>query len=343
MIEELTEEQKALFPVYQKKWLEIGLSTKPLDYEAAKIHAASAYKVAELEPPKRFFRFTDPLTAVFGILTLIRLDEGVHKEKKRVRTLRNEYMDNISLRLSESVFDQIKDQVKGEFTHEEIHLCMDSITKEDRSEVTEHFNNFVFGAHSASWLSYYNYFQDQFGLCEKIVPLIEMAQVCGWWSPYKNVAAFQDRPSVIKFDDQDRLHCPDGPVITYPGGVLNIYAWHGVLIPAAWIQNKLPSAAEALALENIEQRRACCEMIGWATILEELDSVVINDSNDPQIGKLLEVEIPDSGKERFLIVTCGTGREGIAIPVPPELTTALEAGAWTYGVAPEDYHPEVRT
>ena len=49
------------------------------------------------------------------------------------------------------------------------------------------------------------------------------------------------------------------------------------------------------------------------------------------IGTLLEVNLPDIGKEKFLKVLCGTGRE-FAIPVPPFMKTALEANAWTYGL-----------
>jgi len=47
------------------------------------------------------------------------------------------------------------------------------------------------------------------------------------------------------------------------------------------------------------------------------------------IGTLVEVTLPDLGKEKFLKVLCGTGRE-FAIPVPPEMKTALDANAWTF-------------
>ena len=49
------------------------------------------------------------------------------------------------------------------------------------------------------------------------------------------------------------------------------------------------------------------------------------------IGTLLEVDIPDIGREKFLRVLCGTGRE-FALPVPPDMKTALQANAWTFGM-----------
>jgi hypothetical protein len=60
------------------------------------------------------------------------------------------------------------------------------------------------------------------------------------------------------------------------------------------------------------------------------------------VGELIEVDIPDSGKERFLFVQCGTGRE-FALCVPPTMKTALEANAATYGLSAKDYQLEIRT
>ena len=78
-------------------------------------------------------------------------------------------------------------------------------------------------------------------------------------------------------------------------------------------------------------RRAACEIIGSARILKELKAKTINRDNDPEIGELVEVNLPDAGRERFIRVRCGTGRE-FAIPVPPTIKTALEGNCWTYNL-----------
>ena len=57
----------------------------------------------------------------------------------------------------------------------------------------------------------------------------------------------------------------------------------------------------------------------------------IDKDDDPMVGELVEVTIPEIGKERFLRVVCGTGRK-FALPVPPNMKTALEANAWTYNI-----------
>lgn len=149
-----------------------------------------------------------------------------------------------------------------------------------------------------------------------------------------------DFPKTLKKDAQNRPHCEDGPSHEWRDG-WRLYHWHGVRIPDKWLSGKKPTAAEAISWPNIEQRRAACEIVGWSNILKELSSKVI-DKDDPEIGTLLECEIPDSGKERFLQVMCGTGREFV-LPVPREMKSALEANAWTYGLDKLSFKPEVRT
>jgi hypothetical protein len=151
-----------------------------------------------------------------------------------------------------------------------------------------------------------------------------------------------DFPEILKVDDQNRPHCSDGPSHKWRDG-WSLYHWHGVRIPDEWIAKKGFLTAEiALKEPNAERRRAACEMLGWNAILHALDAKVI-DEDDADIGTLVEVNIPDVGKERFLRVKCGTGRE-FALPVPPTMQTALEAQSWTWGLDPVSFtKPEVRT
>ena len=97
-----------------------------------------------------------------------------------------------------------------------------------------------------------------------------------------------------------RLHCETGPAVSY-SDEFSVYAWHGIPIPHQWIDNK-PSAEEALDVRNDEQRRAACEILGWDTILGDLSPTIIDKDDDPQIGELLEVELPQDGMTRFLRV-----------------------------------------
>jgi hypothetical protein len=161
---------------------------------------------------------------------------------------------------------------------------------------------------------------------------------------HEEFCIISDFPESIRIDDQNRAHCENGPSHRWRDG-WSLYHWHGVRIPAEWIEDKAALTPQiALTWRNVEQRRAACEILGWAKILSALDAKTIHSDADPQIGSVVEVTIPDIGRERFLRVLCGTGRE-FALPVPPTIKTAIEAQAWTYGFDdPADFlPPEIRT
>lgn len=291
MIEKLTPEQEAMLPVYEKKWLEIGLSTEPLDFEKAKEAAKLAYKLAGQKEPNEFYATRSPVEAI----------ELIQKLSKK--------------------------KTGKEFSKNDIVL------------------GFSYGFHDAYWLAFFEYFKEVLDIKEvaKLDGLIELAKHCGWVSFYDDCVVFQDRPVSVKFDEQRRTHSETGPAILYGDG-FGVYIWHGVRIPAEWIEKKSELTAKtALTWPNIEQRRCACEILGWSKILDELEGKVIDEDGDPEIGTLLEVSIPEIGREKFLKVKCGTGRI-FALPVPPNMKTALEANAWTYNIDPDMLkNLEVRT
>ena len=160
-----------------------------------------------------------------------------------------------------------------------------------------------------------------------------------WITPVSVICV--EQPSIHTSDN--RLHRADGPAVWWPAGE-EYYFWRGVQIPGDWISKPAALTAKiALTWKNIEQRRAACEIIGWSKILSELDAKTIDEDGDPEIGRLVEVNIPDSGHERFLLVRCGTGRN-FALPVPRNMKTAIQAQAWTWGLNTKTFtRPEVRT
>ena len=148
-----------------------------------------------------------------------------------------------------------------------------------------------------------------------------------------------DRPSTLKVDDQNRPHAEKGPFCEWRDGSA-IYAWHGTYVPSYFIE-KGPNVEDALTHQNTEVRRATAEILGWKKVLDAMNPRVI-DEDSPDIGTLLEVDLPDSPKSRFLKVRCGTGRDFV-LSVPGDMKTALQANAWTYGLEPTGLKLEART
>lgn len=215
---------------------------------------------------------------------------------------------------------------------------------EMRSEIAEAMREQVHGSHDCYWLGFYDYMFNVLKLPDnRLAPLMELVQHCGWWAAYDDTVIFQDRPQHIKLDEQNRLHCSDGPAILYRDGY-TVYAWRGVRIPREWLAEPGSlTPQDALQWRNVEQRNAACQILGWDKILSALDAKVIDEDPLPQFGTLLEAELPDHGKQRFLRAKCGTGRDVVLLIDDMSINTARAAGAYTYGIPVENYNPVVRT
>lgn len=143
-----------------------------------------------------------------------------------------------------------------------------------------------------------------------------------------------DFPEILRTDEQHRPHCETGPSHRWRDGWA-LYHWHGTRIPAAWIEDRASlTPLAALGQRNTELRRAACEILGWNNILAALNARLVDKDDDPQIGELLEVDLPDAPRERFLRAQCGTGRT-IIVWVSKNHRTALEANAATYQIPPD--------
>ena len=133
-----------------------------------------------------------------------------------------------------------------------------------------------------------------------------------------------DFPEIVLRDAENRPHCATGPFTRWRDGIA-LYAWHGITVPAAWIENRASLAPEtALTWPNVEQRRAAAEIIGWDKVISALRPTVIDEHENRMVGTLLRVDLPDSPAAQFLKVHCATGRIFV-LCVPRECKTALEA------------------
>ncbi|NJN63541.1 MAG: hypothetical protein HC882_00810, partial [Acidobacteria bacterium] len=179
-------------------------------------------------------------------------------------------------------------------------------------------------------------------IANEVLAAAEDVTECGWWWPHRDYVIVCDRPTRLERDDRGRLHSGDGPAIAWEDG-WGVYSWHGTRVPREWIESRDTLTPETvLHHRDMEQRRAGCEILGWNRILASLPHRVIDADADPEIGTLIEIDLPDSPGERFVRARCGTGR-WIYYGAPPEACTALEACAASYQLSAAEYRPEVRT
>jgi len=151
-----------------------------------------------------------------------------------------------------------------------------------------------------------------------------------------------ERPIDIHLDADGRPHHESGAAVRFRDG-FDMYFWHGTRMPPEWIATPhLLTPDLVLTTGNAAQRIAGVELIGWPRVLEVVKAFTIDQDADRQIGELLEVNLPVDGPTRLLRVLCGTGRV-FWLRVPRHIQTARAANAWTYGLGPEEYRPEIRT
>jgi hypothetical protein len=328
----VTPEETVKLKEHTDMWTKRILSTEPADFSKLEPAIKGLYRVSNLQEPEVLLVESPLMMAfMFGTCSVL-----VEKKGANVRDV------------LDSVHEQMNNRPENvKIEDHYLAVCKKLAGKNGLEQTKKWTEVYQGGAYLAHYDCYLTAMRDILGLRLKEhenYKYWEEAAIHGTFRVmHEKFCIVADFPETLKIDDQNRPHCQDGPSHRWRDG-WSLYRWHGVDVPANWILDKNSlTAKEAITWVNIEQRRAACEILGWAKILEELDAKVIDEDDDPEIGTLLEVSLPDTGKERFLKVKCGTGRT-FALPVPPDTDTAMKAQAWSFGIELDDFKiPEVRT
>jgi hypothetical protein len=160
-----------------------------------------------------------------------------------------------------------------------------------------------------------------------------------------------DFPCELHMDENNQPHCETGPSHLWRDGFA-IYHWHGVEVPAHWIEDKEDlDPVEVIKCENVEQRAAGAAIIGWPKMLNHLDCKVIDDSGNKDMGRLIELTLPGLPRPgRFLHAFCPRNGDIVeGVPYVSDIDnlpidTVIAAQAWRIGDPQSEYeHPTKRT
>ncbi len=320
----------------------------------------TAYVAAGQKPPKKIIWCSSPACATFAasapskrsrfselsadlqrtFTTILSQSEGVSQGESTSEFL----FSNIFRVVDESLTDRLY--------HDGLELLRSNLR--NRSSLLEIHRNIESAIAWREWarsqyqvdeLAYFDYIREVFHLEEdtqRLQGLNAIAQNAGWIFPYENICWVTERPTSLLRDDQGRLHSVNGPAVTYPDG-WNVYAIHGVNLPPHVFESPdLITVDEIDSSENAEIRRVMTERYGTARYLRETgaqeiskdDYGVLYQRNIPGQEPLLMVKVINSTPERD-----GSAKEYF-LRVPPTMTTAREAVAWTFGIPPEHYELE---
>jgi hypothetical protein len=252
--------------------------------------------------------------------------------------------------VGEQVRDQVREQVLYKFraqVRDRVlskvqELVQDEVRDQVKDLVSDQVRRCCYGQHDANWLSWVDFFREINAPIEnlsRLEGLIQIAQSCGWWWTFENVCILTERPTALHRDERHRLHNERGMAIQYPDG-WGMYAWHGVRVPERVITSpESLTPQEILAEENVEVRRVMIERYGLERFLEQSNA---QECDSSEFGTLYKIRLPDD-ELAVVRVTCpSTGRKYV-LPVSPQVRTAREAVASTFGLSEQEYQPSVQT
>ena len=167
---------------------------------------------------------------------------------------------------------------------------------------------------------------------------------------YGGVAVVCEFPAIASLDPENRFHSDTGPALRFTDK-FDMFLWHGRRVTREIIDNPGSITVEQIEAEpNIEIRTILIERYGISKFLKDSGAQKIHEdeygilyrkrfeSSDPHLDEpLVVVRVhnatpePDGFHKQYFL------------RVPPNISTAKEAVAWTFGLDADDYDPAVET
>ena len=310
-ITKLTAEQIARMPEWVDRWVKIGLSTDPADFDAAEAAALKCYEIAGLPKPRVVLRMSSPFGATLGgPLALALLG-------------------------SKQVGSQVRSQVESQVGS--------AWTQYRGAQLWASWYAYIsFFRDVCGW--------EEPALAKFAVDEI-LAKSCGWTWWHDDVVAISGRPTVLRRDGAGRLHADDGPALAYADGwSIFSWHGYALPLGKEWIiaEKSLISPDLIDAEGNAELRRIMLEVFGFERYIEARGAIEV--ASDEMFGRprrLLSMRV--AGEEiRVIDVQNGSlepdgSRRRFFLGALRGANTPHEAVALSYGIDPKVYVEGVRT
>ena len=358
-IDALTSEQTTRFGEWRRKWIGIGLSTEPADFEAASAAALACYDLIGRKRPTVILRMGSPFGACIGGPLAIAVLKGLALRGQVEQQVRQQVGQQVEQQVWQQVRQQVGQQVEQQVEQQVWQQVEQQVWQQVRQQVRQQVGDAVWNNSSsyglwAGWMSWVSFFRDVCRWEDDALSRFALAEALantGWQWWHSDVLALSDRPRFIKRNAAGRLHSDEGPAIEYRDG-WSIYAWHGYRLPDTHYhlitaRDKItPAMIEAEP--NAELRRIALEIFGFDRFFEARGGKVID--KDEVFGRprrLLELKLKGE-KIRVMDVYNGSlepdgTRRRFMLGAVAGVNTVHEAVAASYGLNPGAYREAVRT
>ncbi|MBX9691328.1 MAG: hypothetical protein K2Z81_03020 [Cyanobacteria bacterium] len=214
------------------------------------------------------------------------------------------------------------------------------------------FYSKLWGPWDTFWLSFYSFPREY--IDRSFYTRLSDMQLTAWLAITNGALALEfhsnmcfvcDHPIKTNLDTNGRPHCSDGPAIAFRDG-WGLYAWHGIPVPKFVIEEpEKINPREIEREQNVEIRRIMIERYGEGQYL--IDSGAKKVHSD-KYGTLYRKEIEDDEPLVMVkVINASPEVDGTSktyfIRVPPGVSTAREAVAWSFGLDESDYKPNLET
>lgn len=210
----------------------------------------------------------------------------------------------------------------------------------------------LWGVQQLDWLPLYAYpkccldqnFYDSLS-SEQLDMWLRLIRAAFGFACFEKVAFVCERPIKMSVDNQGRLHGEKDASMIFPDGS-SAFCWHGVSVPPHVILRPELLDVRAIQAEtNIEVRRVMIERYGQERFLVDSGAQLVHRD---QYGELYFKRLPNDEPMVMVKVVNQTPepdgtRKVYFLRVPPTVTTAREAVAWTFDQPAGEYNPTEET
>lgn len=167
---------------------------------------------------------------------------------------------------------------------------------------------------------------------------------------YESIVFVCEYPTHSRLDPEHRFHDEYGPALKFSDEFV-VYFWHGRRVPKDVIEEPKTCTIERIEKErNVEIRSILIERYGLSRFLKDSGAVKVHED---EYGILYRKQFDAAGSpidEPLQVVMVHNAtpepdgfHKQFFLRVPPNIRSAKEAVAWTFGMDQDDYDPEVET
>jgi Domain of unknown function (DUF6745) len=363
LIDALSAEQTAALERYRARWAAIRRSTERADRKAAEDGARLAYRLAGLAPPARFVWCESPL-ALARLAGRASRADGANVRSAVVDRPRRKVVTAVRRRLDRRVRAMVEGAVNPRdlLVATATEVVMRATPQEDVTllrylrEARPLSPSFALrtllghsglrydaaGQHDLAFLGAYEYLRNVVGLRAETAPLAGLWQLAtsgGWVQPHQNTCWLAERPQILRGDAEGRLHCASGPALQFGDG-WSAWAWKSVEVPRWVIERPERITLAAIDVEdNVQVRRCMIEIMTPACFVELGGAARIAEDETGILWRKIWLTYDAWAAVEVINATPepdGTHKHYF-LQVPPDMRTAREAVAWTYGLTPRAY------